>query len=43
MRKAWQGGPILPRALPGRRSLTRLRLLSDLREGWSSSPDKGLD
>ena len=27
MRKAWQGGPALPRAPPGRRSLTRLRLL----------------
>ena len=27
MRKAWQGEPALPRAPPGRRSLTRLRLL----------------
>ena len=32
MRKAWQGGPALPRAPPGRRSLTRLRLLSQTSE-----------
>ena len=25
-RRAWQGGPVLPRALPGKRSLIRLRL-----------------
>ena len=27
MRKAWQGGPALPRDPPGPQSLTRLRLL----------------